>query len=438
VNLTGAEIVSGLDPHAIIEQRWCRLTEIPRIELVDAWSMSSADPPAWWLIVACITSDGSAEYQVPVIAVTEPTGRTILGSVNIDGVDTLLVDGSSDVRVLNGLLTVGEPVDIQVFGDSLPVFEQVGPVGGDSTNTVLRADDHIVKIYRCLDEAGAREAHLLSALADAGTRGIPAVHALVSRKTGSGINEALAVVQSFVKGLDAWDRVTRILADGPCDIERDVAAMAVAVADIHACFARMGSEPWGGSHRHAMRDRVGRIVLSLRKRELPDDLASELLRVAGAIRILSVEPGSFVCAVHGDLHLGQLLHADTAYAILDFEGEPLATPEERMAWHSPLKDVAGMIRSFDYAAGFVRKHGAPGPDAKWDDWLNRTTAAFLDSYHSHSPVPRDDVLLSSYLLEKAVYELEYESRSRPGWISIPLRGLRRLLQAAETDAKSLP
>ncbi len=137
---------------------------------------------------------------------------------------------------------------------------------------------------------------------------------------------------------------------------------------------------------------------------------------------------------HGDYHLGQVLATGDDFIIIDFEGEPARSLEERRKKRSPLRDVAGMLRSFDYAAASV----LTGDERlePWDRaWVAWNSAAFLQAYlktaEGASFVPRDraelDTLLSAYLLEKAVYELQYELNNRPDWVRIPMRGILRLV-----------
>jgi maltose alpha-D-glucosyltransferase/alpha-amylase len=142
--------------------------------------------------------------------------------------------------------------------------------------------------------------------------------------------------------------------------------------------------------------------------------------------------------VHGDYHLGQVLRTDQGWLLLDFEGEPLRPLEERREKQSPLKDVAGMLRSFDYAAQTVRHElaaSAPEQEAMivsgagvWTRW---TSAAFLAGYleavGERPLIPADPAaraaLLDAFLLDKAFYELNYELNNRPDWIHIPLAGI---------------
>jgi maltose alpha-D-glucosyltransferase/alpha-amylase len=148
---------------------------------------------------------------------------------------------------------------------------------------------------------------------------------------------------------------------------------------------------------------------------------------------------------HGDYHLGQVLRARRNFVILDFEGEPARSLSERRLKRSPLRDVAGMLRSFQYAA-YARlfEESAsgiiPAPEQPtfeswslyWERWVS---AAFLGAYLARAgsasfvPARRVDLatLLDAYLLEKAVYELAYELNHRPSWVRIPLAGLRQIL-----------
>ena len=146
--------------------------------------------------------------------------------------------------------------------------------------------------------------------------------------------------------------------------------------------------------------------------------------------------------VHGDYHLGQILWSQADFYLLDFEGEPARPIEERRGKQSPLKDVAGMMRSFGYAAyAALFAHAASRPAEFerlepwariWQTWV---TAAFLRGYFTASAgapfVPAEsssrDALLQAFVLDKAIYELNYELNNRPEWVRIPIRGIMEIL-----------
>jgi maltokinase len=134
--------------------------------------------------------------------------------------------------------------------------------------------------------------------------------------------------------------------------------------------------------------------------------------------------------VHGDYHLGQVMRTQTGWVVLDFEGEPASPLAQRRARSSPLRDVAGMLRSFDYAA---RHQLITHPDAaslapKATDWVHRNSDAFCAGYAAAGGLDpaENSVLLRAMLFDKAVYEVIYEARNRPTWIGIPLESIAEL------------
>jgi trehalose synthase-fused probable maltokinase len=148
--------------------------------------------------------------------------------------------------------------------------------------------------------------------------------------------------------------------------------------------------------------------------------------------IANVGPTGRMIRHHGDYHLGQVLWAKDDWVILDFEGEPARSLAERRRKRSPLRDVAGMLRSFAYAASAAELQGGrPAPEG----WEAQARQEFLDGYFATVdrtliPSSQDAVtrLLSLFELEKAVYELRYELNHRPDWLGIPVAGILRLLE----------
>lgn len=155
-------------------------------------------------------------------------------------------------------------------------------------------------------------------------------------------------------------------------------------------------------------------------------------------RLAAAGVGTVLTRIHGDFHLGQVLVADGDVYIIDFEGEPIASFAERRAKSTPLRDVAGLLRSIDYAAATLVERedvGAMPVDTVQRDQLvsqfrQRAAKAFLRGYwrsSGHEDGPATRALLDLCLIEKAAYEVTYEAANRPTWIGVPLAGLSSLL-----------
>jgi maltose alpha-D-glucosyltransferase/alpha-amylase len=191
-------------------------------------------------------------------------------------------------------------------------------------------------------------------------------------------------------------------------------------------------------------------VLQKKIPDMPEAFRAEAEEVAAAEneilerekRLLDRRLGAAKIRIHGDYHLGQVLHTGKDFFILDFEGEPARPLSERKLKRSPLRDVAGMMRSFQYAAysalwqPAMRAEDVPFLERWADLWYREMSSVFLRSYlktTANAPFIPDDttdleVFLRAYLLDKAVYEIGYELNSRPDWVVIPIRGIKHILQ----------
>ena len=178
--------------------------------------------------------------------------------------------------------------------------------------------------------------------------------------------------------------------------------------------------------------------------EAEEVLAAEKQILAQERRLLEQRSAAHKIRIHGDFHLGQALYTGRDFIFLDFEGEPARPLGERKLKRSALRDVAGMMRSFQYAAYSALWQPAMRPEdvpflERWADvWYREMSSTFLQSYlaaTSDAPfIPRNEgdlrIALEAYLLDKAVYEIGYELNHRPDWVVIPIRGIKHILKSA--------
>jgi len=203
----------------------------------------------------------------------------------------------------------------------------------------------------------------------------------------------------------------------------------------------------------SMRALLRRNFEALKKKlaDVPEHLRDEAREVLGTEkeilarekRLLDRRANAAKIRIHGDYHLGQVLSTGKDFVILDFEGEPARPMSERKLKRSALRDVAGMMRSFQYAAysalwqPAMRAEDVPFLERWANIWYRQMSSVFLQRYLQATAgatfVPQNpedlQILLEAYLLDKAVYEIGYELNNRPDWVVIPIRGIKHILKS---------
>ena len=314
-------------------------------------------------------------------------------------------------------------------------------LGGEQSNTsivcgVADLGPVIVKVFRTLSPGANPDVVLQPALAAAGCEHVPTTLGWVSGQWADGQEEGhLAFAQEFLAGTqDAWRVATESVAAGS-DLTGGAAQLGEVVAQIHQILAEAFP-----TRRPTAEDRVT-LVTGLRERfRAAADEVPELVDFAEAVhsRYDQALQASWpsLQRIHADLHLGQVIaHPSRGWVVLDFEGEPMRPLAERAQPDLPMRDLAGMLRSFDYAAGaYLQAHPDADADAAWA-WARRCSEQFLAGYRAHSSGEATyPELLDALVLDKALYELVYEARNRPSWVPIPLTAVRELLADGERTA----
>jgi len=306
-------------------------------------------------------------------------------------------------------------------------------LGVEQSNTsVLVGDRLILKLYRLLEAGENPDVEVSAFLTDAGFADTPALAGAITYETDDGACAA-AMLQAFVPSTgDAWAAMLRALHEDPDGAVATVAQVGEVTARLHAALASRPGDPafparaatveetagWRASAERQLAQAVTALGGEAHERmvELAPRITARFADTFG-----SATGAARVTRIHGDYHLGQLLsRSDGGFSVIDFEGEPARPLAERRLPSSPLRDVAGMLRSLDYAARTAERSTAFDAGA----WLVGARSAFIGAYGG---IGHDEAgLLEAFELEKACYEVRYEAGNRPDWLWLPLAAVERL------------
>ncbi|MFI6859959.1 maltokinase [Streptomyces sp. NPDC050421] len=296
-----------------------------------------------------------------------------------------------------------------------------------SNSSLVYGDSYILKIFRRVFPGTNPDLELPLALSREGCGRVPAPVAWFEAAVPERLT--LGVLQPFLRGAqDGWQLALRALATGN-GFTREAHALGRATAEVHTALAAALPTP---SLRRSQTEELAAAMVQ--RLEAAAHAVPELvpyvpgLRAAfDAVTALGHRGHAWAAQrVHGDLHLGQTLRGtDGFWSLIDFEGEPARPLPERRSPQPPVRDIAGMLRSFDYAARSHRPWNAA--------WAARCRTAYCDGYAEAAGVdPRDEPeLLRAHETDKAVYEVLYEARHRPDWLPVPMAAIHRL--AADAD-----
>jgi maltokinase len=453
-----ARVVAEL-PSWLPAQRWFAGKDRPvtAVYPVSTTMLLDGDPTLLHVVVEVVQTGRRDTYQLLIGARTqlpEHLGTSWLGTEG--GLLCYEASGDADLtgRLLDlivderqvGPLTFGREPGVELIGGL-----RARPITSEQSNTSLVfGSQYILKLFRKLSPGLNPDLMLHRALHRVGSEHIAPPLGSVTGEFG-GEPTTVAMLQQYVgDAVDGWAMATTSVRDlmaepelGADEVGGDFAGEAQrlgnAVATVH-------SELQDALGQHEVDpDEFDRTVNAMSGRL--DAIAAdvpELAEHAPALhaafeKLREVKTPVYMQFIHGDLHLGQVLRTANGWLLIDFEGEPAAPPAERGVLRSPLRDVAGMLRSFDYAACQMLVGQSDEDEALIEnalEWSRRNRAAFCEGYAEVAVDsigdPREHAdLLRAFELDKAVYEVAYEHANRPEWLAVPLSSISRLTAGGE-------
>jgi maltokinase len=442
----------------LVERRWfgSKSRELSQVGVIDMPLLDPAEPALRIALVEVHFGTGAHEiYQVP-IAVDHAELPAVARIAPMDGgthtAYDLLAETRDPPRLLRLIVAGGQVASAEgrvVFNwreGAVPPPDGAAarPIASEQSNSsVVFGENAILKVYRRVEAGVNPELEMLRFLGARGFRQIPTLLGWYEYE-GRPADATLGVLEEFIAdGRDGWEWVLDGLAGDPDSLLEPLRALGRTIGSMHTALAGDPTDPVFAPEERGneslalfiadLDERIEAAFLDLPEDERLEPIAHRGEELRDQLRALAGIGGAgMAIRVHGDLHLGQTLLSDRGWTILDFEGEPARPLPERRAKHSPLRDVAGLLRSLAYAPLAARMQRGAEPPPGWELAARQD---FLDGYldtidPTLLPATRREVdqLLAIYELEKAVYELNYELNNRPDWVEIPVAGIARLLE----------
>ena len=430
------------------------------LPLAVAWEERPVGPLPTQLALARVRRGGSVGLLTDAFALPEFAGAVLDGLVTRKPVGEIHFEPTSRMTE--------PPADAEMNWLSV---EQ-------SNSSMIIGDFAMLKLFRRVASGPHPESEMGRFLTEQGFSNIAPLLGEMVRIDPDGERHTLAVLQGFIRNQgDAWTWTLDLLMRGLSDLTAETQATETEQHEDYDTIARLLGQRLGEMHAvlagdcddpafgpeiagadvaaqfadQAERQLTAAFTALQAQTELDEAARQDFTAVmegrekaAAIVGVMARSAhGATLTRIHGDLHLGQVLVANGDVYIIDFEGEPSKPVAQRRAKNHRLRDVAGMIRSFDYAGAVVKRkslanqaHVAdPSRDAFLDSFVERATQCFLSGYHEAFPPqdePREQNLLRLFLIEKAAYEVAYEAANRPTWIDVPLHGLAQLIDMAVT------
>ena len=457
-----------IDEQALIEyvtqQRWygAKSRAVGHAQVLDSVVLRTTEPQFALALVEMRYDTGAHDIYQLLYALRGD-------ELQIDGLEEPqlareLVSAMRSGLTLQGAEGIAEFAPIEGFAGLGRELLDVRPVGTEQSNTSVVFDEELIlKVFRRLEPGINPELEMLRFLTEHGFANIAPLGGWYAY-SGGPLGATLGILQQYVQGgLDGWELALDEIGDRSDAFLERLRRLGEVTGEMHSALASDANDPAFAPETPSVEalglltatvdEEIERVFVSIPEDdERLEPIAGRGEEVREQLRMLT-HAGSAGMAIrtHGDYHLGQTLWAPSRleapaakppvpgreagdWVIIDFEGEPARSLTDRRRKRSPLRDVAGMLRSFAYVATAAELlRGAPAPD----DWEEQARGQFLDGYLATvepSLLPSGQAaierLLAVYELEKAVYELRYELDNRPDWVGIPVAGIQRLIERA--------